>query len=295
MPFPKDARACWYCREPWSKHHKCKIGKTFHILQELDDEEDSDIKENSHVQEQTYHTTPNIPDMEKPNDNTVEKSTQAMHISTHAAEGTSGANTFSLVIEIAGKRATSLFHSGSSDIFLSIEFAVKSNCHQQPMQPRKVTIAGVGKLLSMSQVPVMDFKVQGHTFCSKFKVLGLVSYDIVLGAYWIYQYNPIFLDLVERLLILTKCGQLVTFFDHTMPKKTCLISTAKMEKLLQKGVMGYILKIQEVETENNKQPTTPHAALHPILHKFANIFEESHKLPLKRSCDHRIILQEGAK
>lgn len=295
VPFPKDARACWYCREPWSRQQKCKIGKTLHILQELDDEEDSDSAEECQAQEQIYHTAPNTPDKEKTNDNTIEKTTQAMHISTHAAEGTSGANTFSLIIEIAGKRATTLFDSGSPDTFMSKAFAIKSNCHQQPILPRKVTVAGGGKLLSMSQVPVMDFKVQGHTFCSKFKVLDLVAYDIILGADWIYQYSPICLDLVERLLVLTKNGQPITLFDHTIPKKRCLLSAAKMEKLLQKGVMGYILKVQEVETENNKVPTPPPTALQPLLQKFADIFEESQKLPPKRSCDHRIILQEGAK
>lgn len=62
-----------------------------------------------------------------------------------------------------------------------------------------------------------------------------------------------------------------------------------MEKLLQKGVMGYILQIQEVETENNT-PTVPPRALQPLLQKFADVFEESQKLPPKRSCDHEIIL-----
>lgn len=135
---------------------------------------------------------------------------------------------------------------------MSVDFAVKSNYYQQPMQPRKVTVAGGGKLLSVSKVPEVDFKVQGHTFSSTFKVLDLASYGTILGADWIYKYSPMFLDLVKRLLIITKKGQPVTLFDHTIPKKKCIISTAKMEKLLQKGVMGYILQIHEVETENSK-------------------------------------------
>ena len=57
--------------------------------------------------------------------------------------------------------------------------------------------------MSLSKVPNMDFKIQGHTFCSSFKVLDLQSYDIILGADWIYQYSPISLDLIERLLVVT--------------------------------------------------------------------------------------------
>ena len=72
-----------------------------------------------------------------------------MHISKNAAEGTPGPNTVSLIIEIAGKKATALFDSGSSDTFMSTKFAINSNCNQQPMQPRKVTVAGGGQLLSV--------------------------------------------------------------------------------------------------------------------------------------------------
>uniref|UniRef100_A0A8R7QW36 Reverse transcriptase domain-containing protein n=1 Tax=Triticum urartu TaxID=4572 RepID=A0A8R7QW36_TRIUA len=67
-----------------------------------------------------------------------------------------------------------------------------------------------------------------------------------------------------------------------------------MEKLLQKGVMGYILKVHEVETEYNKQVVPPPRALLPLLQKFVDVFEESQQLPPKRDCDHKIILQ-GAK
>uniref|UniRef100_A0A8R7PAR9 Reverse transcriptase domain-containing protein n=1 Tax=Triticum urartu TaxID=4572 RepID=A0A8R7PAR9_TRIUA len=59
--------------------------------------------------------------------------------------------------------------------------------------------------------------------------------------------------------------------------------------------MGYILQIHEMESENNKENTPPPVALQPLLQKYADIFEESQKLPPKRPCDHRIVLQEGAK
>ena len=59
--------------------------------------------------------------------------------------------------------------------------------------------------------------------------------------------------------------------------------------------MGYILQIHEMESEHNKEHNSPPVALQPLLQKFADIFEESQKLPPKRPCDHRIVLQEGAK
>lgn len=179
---------------------------------------------------------------------------------------------------------------------MSSGFAVKCNCYQQQIQPKKVIVASGGKLIATSQVPKLDFKTQGHTFSSTFKVLDLATYDIILGADWIYKYSPICLDLVERLLVVTKQGQAIVLQDHTIPKKNCVISIARMEKLLQKGVMGYILNIQQVQTDNNNNnPSPPPRALQPLLQKFADVFEESEKLPPKRTCDHKIILREGAK
>lgn len=34
----KPPNLCWYCREPWNRQHKCRIGKTIHILQEVEED-----------------------------------------------------------------------------------------------------------------------------------------------------------------------------------------------------------------------------------------------------------------
>ena len=93
--------------------------KNFHILQELEEDKDSENTEDNNMQDQVYHTAPNTPEKEINSDNTVDKPAQAMQIPKNAAEGTPGPNTFSLIIEIAGRKATSLFDSGSSDTFIS--------------------------------------------------------------------------------------------------------------------------------------------------------------------------------
>ena len=142
----------------------------------------SESTEEITAQEQVYHTAPNTPDKEKGVEGVASKPTQAMHISANATKGTTGPNTFSLILEIAGRKATALFDSGSSDTFMSTEFAIKSDCYQQPMAARKVTVAGGGKLLSTAKILEMNFKVQGHTFQSSLKVPDLVSYDVILGA-----------------------------------------------------------------------------------------------------------------
>ena len=84
----------------------------------MDDEEDNNVPE------QVYHTAPNTTDKYKAPENTVEKHAQAMHISIHAMEGTTGPNTFSLILNISGMKAKTLFDSESSDTSMSTTFAV---------------------------------------------------------------------------------------------------------------------------------------------------------------------------
>lgn len=69
---------------------------------------------------------------------------------------------------------------------------------------------------------------------------------------------------------------------------------SKNGKTLTERSHGYILQINEVVNENNKSPTTPSAALGPLLKKYSDLFEESQSLPPSGPCDHKIQLTEGA-
>lgn len=162
------------------------------------------------------------------------------------------------------------------------------------MSPKKVTVAGGAQLISNSIVPHRNFSIQGKSFSSSFKLLDLGSYDIILGADWIYSYSPICLDLAERILTLTKNGPPVTLFDHTVPKEKCIISALKLDKMLQKGVMGYILQTEIEDTETLQTAPAVPAELAPLLEKFKAVFTESTVLPPSRDCDHQIPLKTGA-
>lgn len=215
-------------------------------------------------------------------------------MSCHATEGTEGPATFALKLLINGKQAIALVDSGSSDTFMSSTFAASSNCYQKPMAPKKVTVAGGGTLVTANIISQTNFHIQGKTFSSTFKVLDLTSYDVILGADWICKYSPICLDLVERILVVTKNGAPITLYDYTIPKKKCLISAMKLEKMLKKGVMGYILQthLEEVE-EKIATPSVP-AELQPLLEKYKDVFAESESLPPSRECDHKIHLKPGS-
>ena len=63
-PWPQErpTRQCWYCKEPWNREHRCRQGRTLHIMQELEDEpgETSEL-EHSPPNQQAFHTALNTP------------------------------------------------------------------------------------------------------------------------------------------------------------------------------------------------------------------------------------------
>jgi hypothetical protein len=59
---------------------------------------------------------------------TEPKQPQLLLISSHAANGTLAAATFSVRLSIGGKKGVALVNSGSTDTFMDYTFANKLNC-----------------------------------------------------------------------------------------------------------------------------------------------------------------------
>lgn len=148
----QEKKKCYYCQEPWHYQHKCKIGKTVHMLQE-EQEEDMDMEQETEEKiEGDFKTAPNSPEHN-------ENQEQLMLISAHAVEGTPSPATFSLITQIGGRQEVALVDSGSTDTFMSYELALKSGCKVKSTQPRKITVAGGGELTSDAMVsPTIEFR-----------------------------------------------------------------------------------------------------------------------------------------
>uniref|UniRef100_A0ACD5VCY1 Uncharacterized protein n=1 Tax=Avena sativa TaxID=4498 RepID=A0ACD5VCY1_AVESA len=284
----RPTRQCWYCKEPWNREHRCKQGRTLHIMQELDDEpEETSEPAQSPPTEQTFHTAPNTPD------NAPQKG-ELMHLSTHATDGTAGTATFSHILVIGGHKAVALVDSGSSNTFMDKNFAIKSNCHMQPATPKKLAIAGGGHLVSNAVIPPLSYTIQGHQFSSSFQVLPLQTYDIILGIDWMYIFSPVTLDLPLRLLTVFSKGKKITLTDHTQPDMASLVNPAGLKKMMTKSVLGYIIQIHALENiaAEPQMPSQPEIVA--LIQKFQEIFAEPTSLPPARDCDHHIHLTPGA-
>jgi hypothetical protein len=53
---------------------------------------------------------------------------QLMHISVQALSGTTSGDTIAVVINIGGKRGLALVDTGSTNTFIDLNFALKTNC-----------------------------------------------------------------------------------------------------------------------------------------------------------------------
>lgn len=284
----RPARQCWYCKEPCNREHKCKQGRTLHIMQELDDESTEESEpEPSPTTEQTFHTAPNTPN------NTTGKS-ELMHLSAHAVEGTASIATFSLLIQIGGQQAVALVDSGSSNTFMDYKFALKTNCHLTPTTPKKISVAGGGLLTSEYSVQHTPYVIQGNKFSSTFHVLPLHTYDIILGIDWMYTFSPVTLDLPLRILTVVHRGRTIQLKDHTTPPDKCVLDASDMKKLLAKSVLGCIIQIHALEQTVQQQNIVLPEEVEQILQEFQTVTAEPAGLPPSKECDHAIPLVAGA-
>lgn len=140
-----------------------------------------------------------------------------MQISTQAAQGMCGSNTFSLIAHVKGRRAVALVDNGSTNSFMNYDFAIKSGCEILEAGNRRILVAGGGMISSSTKAGQLSYTVQGHPFERVFQLIPLKGFDVILGADWIYDHSPISLDLKQRVLWVTCKGQQVKFVYHTLP------------------------------------------------------------------------------
>jgi hypothetical protein len=120
---------------------------------------------------------------------------QLLFISSHAAQGSCSAATFSLLVTIGGRKGIALVDSGSTDTFMNYSFASRINCNIISTTSRRVKVIGGGFLDSDAIISPTTYLIQNHSFTNEFKLLKLQGHDMILECDWIKQHSPIGLDL----------------------------------------------------------------------------------------------------
>jgi hypothetical protein len=72
-----------------------------------------------------------------------------------------------------------------------------------------------------------------------------------------------------------------------------VLSAEAMNKLLSKSILGYIIQIHSLQTEQTATVQHLSAEIDKLIESFAEVFSEPTELPPSRACDHSIILTPG--
>ncbi|KAE8821183.1 hypothetical protein D1007_00810 [Hordeum vulgare] len=179
-PAPANQRArepgkCWRCGDAWFHGHKCKLAPVLNVLTGEDPNEQA--KEHEEMEEQEEA------EQQPQEELCMTLSSQAMK--------SDNANTISILVQIGGKQGIALVDSGSNSTFMSLKFALSTNCTILKDTSRAVTVAGGGTLWSGSYVPPTTFTAGNTKFTQQFRVLDLAGHDIVLGSDWMEQHSPV--------------------------------------------------------------------------------------------------------
>jgi hypothetical protein len=109
-----------------------------------------------------------IPAEDIPAEHSDEGQSQLMHISVQALSGASTGDTVAVTISIGGKRGLALVDTGSTNTFIDMKFALKTNCIVVNNSTKTVKVAGGGCLHSGGHIPDWDFSICAVPFNHSF-------------------------------------------------------------------------------------------------------------------------------
>jgi hypothetical protein len=168
-----------------------------------------------------------------------------MHIYVQALSGKSSGDTIAVVINIGGKRGLALVDTGSTNTFIDLNFALKTNGEILNNMAKTVKVAGGGSLTSGGHISNWNFSICAVPFNHSFTLLDLKGYDVVLGSDWLKKHGPVTFDWEFKCVAVhTLNKQLVRLPDVSITNDVKFISADTMEKMCTKGSHGYLLNMQ---------------------------------------------------
>lgn len=179
---------------------------------------------------------------------------------------------------IAGHPVLILVDSGSSHSFINSDVAASLPGAKPFSAPMIVRVADGAQLSCHSELPDLEWEVQGYSFHSSFRILQLGSYDIILGMDWLCAFSPMKVNWLDKWM--------------SIPYGSSTI-------LLQ-GIQSADTGCNSIKlfTITSDATTEPKHVLPPqvqeLLDAFKDLFAEPSSLPPHRNCDHSIPLVPGA-
>jgi hypothetical protein len=141
----------------------------------------------------------------------------------HALSGTcSKAQIFPLFVYTGDVKVVALIDSGSTTTFLGPSVIEKDELSVSHTTPEKVTVANGGTLWTTGITSATPYTIQGYQFLSNFRVLELSGYDMILGCDWIYDHNPMGINLktIENSLLKRMALKFISKMKHYLTRSS---------------------------------------------------------------------------
>jgi hypothetical protein len=208
-----------------------------------------------------------------------DESAQAfLAISVAAMNGSSAPHTMQFSGFLADKKVLILVDSGSSHSFISSTLAATMAVMRKLVVPMLVRVADGGTITCDSELPQVEWSVQGHSFHSTFKVIPLGSFDIILGMDWLEAFSPMRVSWKDKWM--------------SIPYGSGFRLLKGMASIDSDSSLLQLFSISSVESSTFVPPVPP--PVQELLDEFSSLFAEPTTLPPRRNCDHSIPLVPGA-
>ena len=186
MAFRKANGLCYTCGEKWTRRgHKCPEHVPIHLLQELlgllhiSSDEDSDSSD----------TKPDCP----------EDCVMAVQKEL-SAQPPKSRKTLRFRGFVGKQELLILLDSGSAGTFISQHVAQKFQSSLLSCDELHFTTADGCPMLSNQQIPHFQWCIQGHSFSYPTRVLPLQCFDMILGADWLAEHSPTWIDWKSKVM-----------------------------------------------------------------------------------------------
>jgi hypothetical protein len=187
--------------------------------------------------------------------------------------------------KIGGVDIVVLIDSGASHNFISPKLATALGLTVKPEVGRRIKLGDGHKIISKGVCEGLSLWLGGLKVIVDALVLDLGGLDVVLGVSWLCTLGKVLMDWQTLTMIFWQKGQSVTLQGQGQNKEKHGYLNSFLENRLNDREWWFKSLHQQTDDE-----VSVHEELKPLLKKFAEVFQDTIKLPPMRSKAHQIKL-----
>lgn len=244
---------CFRCNEKWNQGHKCSKG--LHAL-EGEDEEELDEREVEEGEQIVKFSINEIREEEEIATLSVGKNSGRCFTPKYKGQ-------------IRNLSVLLLIDTGATHSFIHPLIVHELKLPTTPTTFLMVRSASGEKLVTNNICKGVDFIIQGHHFCSDFRILEVQGYDVILGVDWLSSLGDVKLNLRKGLFTVENEGKEVTLFNENKDADLKIVErNISAEHEHRTGNLVYLAHLFKVEVESKTEGVEIDPQLQQVLEGF---------------------------